>query len=302
MEAPGLVVTNSLSAGPLFVFFSGLINFFFGESIIASVIITTVLVFLQALILNTVLQRNNSLTSNTYLPGILYVLIMSVNVNFLFLSPALFANTFLLLAVDKILTHLKYRGTEENILSSGFLLGLSGLSYTPYFMLLIFAIIIYMIYSSTLVRRYFLMTYGFIFSFLIFWVYYLAFQQGSVFLSEYFSQLWHINSVEAGIGNNMLLTMGLPMLLALLSGAKSFSGSGLTNHQILTQRMMLWLLIIGLVILRVDQNFGGASMLALVIPVTFFNTQFFITREKRWVAEVFLWIVFISALALMFWP
>jgi len=302
IETPGQVITNSLSAGPLFIFFSGLINFVLGGSAIASVIITAVLVFLQALILNTVLQRNNSLIDNTYLPGILYVFILSLNADFLFLSPILLANTFLLLAIDKILTHLKYRGTEENILSTGFLLGLSALCYIPYFTLLVFAILIYIIYSSTLVRRYFLMTYGFIFSFSIFWIYYLAFGEGGVFIEGYFTQLWNYNTVETGELQQMLITMGLPALLTILSGAKSFSSGGLTNHQMLTQRMMLWLLIVGLVVLRLDQNFAGASMLGLVIPITFFTAQFFITREKKWVAELFFWIVFIGALALMFSP
>ena len=301
-ENPGTVISNSISAGPLYVFFYGLLTFLFNSSVLVSVVVSTILVFIQALIFNSTLQRNAAFEENTYLPGILYALIMSSHQEFLNLSPALMANTFLLLATDKILVHLKFRGSEENILTTGFLLGLAALCYAPYFILLIFAIVIYVIYSGTLVRRYFLMAYGFVFSFLIFWIYYLYFGQGGVFLGDYFSDLFQINEVEGGVVNKMLLIFGLPLFLSVLSGAQSFQGAGLTNHQILIQRMMLWMLIFVLVILRLDNQMTLLTAQTMAIPLTFFSTQFLLSRGKRWVGEVVFLLLAISAITFLFMP
>ena len=299
-ENAGEVISNSISAGPLYVFFYGLLTLLFNNSVLVSVVVSTVLVFIQAVILNSTLQRNAAFEDNTYLPGILYAIILSSSQDFLYLSPALMANTFLLLATDKILIHLKFRGSEENILTTGFLLGLGALCYAPYSIFLIFAILIYVVYSGTLVRRYFLMAYGFVFSFLIFWIYYLAFEQGGAFIENYFAHLFQLNEIDGEIINKMLLVFGLPLLLSVLSGAQSFQGAGLTNHQILIQRMMLWMLIFALVILRLDNQLTLLSAETIAIPITFFTTQFLLTRGKRWVAEAVFLLLVISSIALLF--
>ncbi|KYG81424.1 hypothetical protein MB14_12575 [Roseivirga ehrenbergii] len=299
-ENPGTVISNSISAGPLYTFFYGLITFLFNSSVVAPVVISTILVFIQAVIFNTTLQRNAAFEDNTYLPGILYAIILSSSQELLYLSPALMANTFLLLATDKILIHLKFRGSEENILTTGFLLGLSALCYTPYSIFLIFTILIYVVYSGTLVRRYFLMAYGFIFSFLVFWIYYLCFQQGAAFIGDYFSGLFRINELDGTVLNNILLIFGLPLFLTVLSGAQSFQGAGLTNHQILIQRMMLWMLIFALVTLRLDNQLTLLSAETIAIPMTFFTTQFLLTRGKRWVAEVVFLLLAISSITFLF--
>ncbi|WP_323755367.1 hypothetical protein [Roseivirga sp.] len=301
-ENPGMIISNSISAGPLYVFFYGLLTFLFNSSVLVSVVVSTILVFIQALIFNSTLQRNAAFEENTYLPGILYALILSSNQEFLFLSPALMANTFLLLAMDKILVHLKFRGSEENILTTGFLLGLGALCYAPYFIFLIFAIIIYVIYSGTLVRRYFLMTYGFVFSFLIFWIYYLYSGQGGVFLGDYFSGLFQINEMDSGVINELLLIFGLPLFLSVLSGAQSFQGVGLINHQILIQRMMLWMLIFAFVIFRLDNQLTLLTAQTIIIPLTFFSTQFLLTRGKRWVAEIVFFLLVVSSITFLFTP
>lgn len=299
-ENPGTVISNSISAGPLYTFFSGLLVLLFNSSVVASVVVSAILIFIQAVIFNTTLQRNAAFEDNTYLPGILYAIILSSSKEFLYLNPALMANTFLLLATDKILIHLKFRGSEENILTTGFLLGLGALCYAPYSIFLIFTILIYVVYSGTLVRRYFLMTYGFIFSFLIFWIYYLCFQQGAAFIGNYFSGLFRINDVDGTVLNNILLIFGLPLFLTVLSGAQSFQGAGLTNHQILIQRMMLWMLIFALVILRLDNQMTLLTVQTLAIPLTFFSSQFLLTRAKRWVADLVFLFLATSSIIFLF--
>jgi hypothetical protein len=287
-------------AGPLFVFFYGILTLLFDNTYIISSILAAILVFFQALIFNTTLQKNAAFQENNFLAGFLFVVFASASPGFLFLSPILLANTFLLLALDKVLTHLKYRGSEENILTTGFLIGLASLSFAPYFWLVPLVIIIYIMYSSTLVRRYFLMTYGFIFSLLLFWFYYLTAQQGGEFLVGYFELAFSTHLLEPEVLNHLALIFGLPMLFSILSAAQGFQGLGFTNHQILTQRTMLWALIFGLVMIWMTPSTDQVNGLPLIIPLTFFTSQFLITRSKKWVGEVLFLVLIIASLAIQY--
>lgn len=297
---PVVPLYSENGAGPLFVFFYGILTFLFNNTYILSSILAAILVFFQAFILNTTLQKNAAFQENNFLPGFLFVVFASASSEFLFLSPILLANTFLLLALDKVLIHLKFRGSEENILTTGFLIGLAALSYAPYFWLVPLVILIYIMYSSTLVRRYFLMTYGFIFSLLVFWIYYLTSQNGGAFLGGYFELVFSTHLVEPIALKNLALIFGLPTLFSVLSVAQGFQGLGFTNHQILTQRTMLWLLIFGLIMIWMTPSSGSFNALALIIPLTFFTSQFLITRSKKWVGEALFLALIITSLVIQF--
>lgn len=287
-------------AGPLFTFFYGLLTFLFDSTYTISAILAAILIFVQAFILNTTLQRNAAFQETNFLPGFLYVVLASASEEFIFLSPVLLATTFLLLALDKILTHLKYRGSEENILTTGFLIGLAALSYAPYFWLVPLVILIYIMYSSTLVRRYFLMTYGFIFSLLIFWIYYLLWKQGGTFVSGYFELAFSTHFAEPAILSKLALVFGLPILCSLLALAQGFQGLGFTNHQILTQRTMLWFLIFGFVMIWMSPSAQVVNAITIIIPLTFFTSQFLITRGKKWVGESIFLLLIVVALTIRF--
>jgi hypothetical protein len=297
---PANFTFNNLSAGPLFYFFYGLLTFLLEDPFYLSFGLASVLVFIQAFIFNVVLQKNAAFEENNFLPGFLYVVFATSQTDFLFLSPVLIANTFLLLALDKIFVHLKFRGSEENILTTGFLIGLAAFCYTSYFWLLLFAMIIYFLYSSTLVRRYFLMVYGFVFSFVLFWIFYLAFKEGLSFFVTYFDMVFDSTLLSLESLYGVIIVMGLPVLISLFSASQGFQGLGFTNHQVLIQRTMLWTFVFSIVMFWLSPTLYQLSAFTLVIPMTFFTSQFLITRTKKWVAESLFWLLIIGSLSVRY--
>ncbi|MFT6055037.1 MAG: hypothetical protein ACJAS3_001788 [Roseivirga sp.] len=297
---PEILAFNNLSAGPLFSFFYGLLTLLVEDTFYVSLVLAAVLVFIQALIFNAIIQRNAAFQENNFLPGFLFALFTTAHVDFLFLSPVLIANTFLLLAMDKILTHLKYRGSEENILSTGFLIGLAALCYTSYFWLLLLCIIVYSFYSSTLVRRYFLMTYGFIFSFVLFWIYYLAMEEGQLFFNAYFGMAFDTTLLNIESLNEVMLVLGIPILCSLFSAAQGFQGLGFTNHQVLIQRTMLWIFVFSIFMFWLSPAFYELNAMTIIIPLTFFSSQFLITRNKSWVAESLFWLLVLTSISIQY--
>lgn len=297
---PEIFSFNTLSAGPLFSFFYGSLTFLFEDTFYVSFLLATALIFIQAMVFNIILQKNAAFEESNFLPGFLYVVFASAHVDFLFLSPVLVANTFLLLALDKIFIHLKFRGTEENILTTGFLIGLSALSYTSYFWLLLLCIIIYVFYSSTLVRRYLLMAYGFLFSFVLFWIFYLAMAEGQSFIVAYFSMALDSTLLNIESLNGIMLVFGIPALITLLSAAQGFQGLGLTNHQVLIQRTMLWIFVFSIAMFWFSPDSYELVSMTAIIPLTFFTSQFLITRKRNWVGEALFWLLIISAMSIQY--
>ena len=129
------LIYNSLwdFTGPLAVFVYQFIDFIFGRSAFVYHILSIVLVFYQATILNISLVRRGIYNESSYVPSVLYVIFMSMNFDFLTLSPALMANSFLILAVTRLFSLNDRRGFDQEIFMIGIYLGIASMIYLPAF-------------------------------------------------------------------------------------------------------------------------------------------------------------------------
>lgn len=306
----GLAINNgaffagdlSTNAGPLYYYLYAVITFLTPDSAILSTVMAGALIMIQAFLLNAILIRSAALNDNTYLPAIIYAFLLSASPEFLFLSPELLSITFVLLGLNFLFTHLKYRGTEENIISTGFMFGIAALFAKPAFILLLFIFLVYLLYSSTLTRRYFLMAFGFFLPFIFAWIYFLWNDLGTEFWSNYFSDVLHFSSRQLIPRTNLLVWVGLPALLALITAAQNFTGIGMTNNQIQIQRSMLWLAIFGIVLYLISANGSFSELIWLMPVITYFITMFLNSVQKPWMGELFLHLLLWGSLYLLLTP
>ena len=278
-----LMVTN---AGPLYAYFYGLITYLSPESFYISAALSAVFIMVQAFVLNTILIRLAAFNENTYLPAIVYAVLMSATPEFMMLSPEMVAITFVLIGLNYLLTHLKYRGTEENILSTGFTFGLAALFAKPAFLYLLFILLIYLLYSSTLNRRYVLVGFGFLMPLILVWLFFLWNDKGADFMIAYFGQLIHIDSREIIPRVSLFALVAFPLFLTLISAAQNFTGVGMTNNQIHIQRTLLWLGIFGVVFYLISGNSSYSELIWLMPTATYFITMLLGAMEKKWLAEL----------------
>lgn len=274
------------NAGPLFYYLYALITYLSTDTATISVILGAIFVMIQAFLLNAIIIRSAALNDNTYLPAIVYAVLLSSSPELLFLSPEMLSITFVLLGLNFLFTHLKFRGTEENIISTGFMFGIAALFAKPAFLLLIFMFLVYLLYSNTLTRRYFLMAFGFFLPFIFVWIYFLWNGAGSEFWMVYFTDLIRFSSRQLITPPMLLIWIGIPSLMALITAAQNFTGIGMTNNQIQIQRSMLWLAIFGLVLYLVSAN-GSFSELIWVLPViSYFISMLLISVQKHMIGEL----------------
>ncbi len=103
-------------------------------------IISTLLVFVQAAIINRLFIRQSMLGDINLFPGLSYILLTAMHPSFIGLSSVLIATTALLFALGYLYDILKKDRQEETRFMIGWWLSITGLLYTPFIFLVFFGI------------------------------------------------------------------------------------------------------------------------------------------------------------------
>ena len=102
-------------------------------------ILAMIFVFIQAVIINFLVGKQKMTEEITLLPGVFFILFSSFSPQFFDLSPQMFGNFFLILALNEIFgTYNKY-SCADSIFNIGFFIGLASLFYFSYSIMLLLA-------------------------------------------------------------------------------------------------------------------------------------------------------------------
>ena len=278
-----LLATNPEGNGPLGIWIVELIrSTTFAE--LLSVSIAAILVLLNGVQLNSLLIRNSSLSENTYVPAAFFVFFMSSSADFYYFSPALLSSSFIILSLNYLFYHIKYRGTEENIISTGFGIGMAGLIYTPFLWLYLFILLAYLIYSNTIRRRYFLMTWGSLLPLIAYWLFYFWNDRGLEALNFLGNQLTAIEAIKVS-PKKLGFTLGFGLLIGMMGFGSSFAAQGKTNHQIAMQRAMSWNALFAIVIAVLYAGKVLENEILIIPSLAYFATQLVLNIERKWLRE-----------------
>jgi hypothetical protein len=89
------------------------------------------LVIGEAFLLNYLVNENEMLTKQTWLPALFYILFMSNNPDMLLLHPLLFSNLYILLAMHKLLSAYRKDNAFSQSFDAGMLIAIATLFYYP---------------------------------------------------------------------------------------------------------------------------------------------------------------------------
>jgi len=133
-------------------------------------ILTTFLVFIQAAMINRLYIRQSMLGEINLFPGLCYIILTALHPSFISLTSLLLANTTLLIALAYLFDILKKDRQEETRFMAGWWLAVSGLLYTPYFMLLLFGILAMSMLKNLKIKDVFQYLTGYLSPFFIGWM------------------------------------------------------------------------------------------------------------------------------------
>ena len=133
-------------------------------------ILSTFIVFVQAVIINRLFIRQNMIGEINLFPGLSYILLTALHPSFIGMSSVLLANTTLLIALMYLFDILKKEKQEETRFVAGWWLAVSGLLFTPYILLVLFGLIAMSILKTLKIKDIFQYLTGYISPFLIGWM------------------------------------------------------------------------------------------------------------------------------------
>ena len=272
---------------PLSALTYGLIDLIVGRSQLAYVVVATLLVTYQCSVFNGFLLDTKAYNENTFIPALVYGLLVSCFFDFFTLSPALLSFTWVLLAIRVIAYQVDNPLQDVNVLTSGLFLGVATLFYLPSVVFLLSALIAFILFANLTLRQYLLLIYGgclpIVFVALIF--YWLDGFQPFVqqFLLSYFNM-----APTQYMGVFSLIFIGfVPFIFFLVALFRVIQESiRYNNHQTRLQQVMLSMLGGGLLILVLDKERSAHHLLFIVPPLAFYITHYLLIIERIILAEL----------------
>lgn len=155
----------------------------FGNGYVAAGIISILIVFLQAILLNTLVNKYRLFREVTLFPGLFYILIVSAVQDFLPLSSILLGNTFLILAIYNLLSIFKAKKCADGIFNTGFWIGTAALFYNAFTFFLFLGLIGLFVLRTFKLKEVLMLFSGYVLPFIFASTYY--------FWNDQFAEYWN---------------------------------------------------------------------------------------------------------------
>jgi len=218
-------------------------------------ILGLLLVIIQAVLFNYSLIQYKAYNQNTYVPSLIYVILMMGMEDYITLSPQLMGLTFVILSIALTIRLIEGRKrSEEDFLKIGLYTGLSVLFYPLYVFLFLPILIALLFFTNTVIRRYLLLAFGLTLPLFLTWLKYFWHNQ----LTEFYYNLNYliipgndgaIISWQSHIA--IIVIPGIYLGYALLRIAQS---TAFINYQVRLQKYYFLYVIFGILIILLDYH------------------------------------------------
>jgi hypothetical protein len=261
-------------------------------------LLAVILVIGEAFLLNHIVNENEVLSKQSYLPAFFYILLISNNNAMLAMHPLLPANLFMLFAINRLLTSYRKDAAFSHAFDAGLLISIATLFYFPYivfFPLLGAAFIILRPFNW---REWFISFLGVLIPY--------AFASVVYFWKEELDYLWYDKMLFSLVREHKivklpsefyaLMIIGWGILLFALGRLVTTVGGGpqKTKKGIV---LMVWFFIFSGLAILLAPEISTKYFSSLAIPAAIFYSFYFMSLKKQWLAEL-LCLLFVVTLAL----
>ncbi|GAB2704597.1 hypothetical protein GCM10027037_32660 [Mucilaginibacter koreensis] len=261
----------------------------------ANVLVAALVVFIQAVLLNYLVNSNNLLGKPSFLPGLMYITVTGLFTDFLVLSPALICNFFLIWMMFKVINLYKAEDAKALSYDLGLLVAAGTLIYFPYIYLIISVWIAIAIFRPFDWRDYMASLIGFatVFFFLAVF-YYLNNQLNS------FYKIWlplgtkFPSTVKIDYYDYLVL---VPVLIILFLGTFKLQENFFRSYVLIRKvfQLLFFIFLIAGASFYVKSRFALSHFVLCAVPVAIFFSYYFLYAGKKWVYES-LYIILIAAI------
>lgn len=266
--------------GPLAAYSYKLVDLIMGRSWLGHQILATIIVMIQAGILNIILLRNGAYKENNYFPAFFYILAASAIPDAYSLSPQLMSLTFILLSLNNIFRRIDNEVQDELFLYAGLYLGIAMLFYLPavvYFVVLLSSLLLF---ASPATRRLMLFFYGLIVPLIIAFCYFYWYGAHWAFIDSFLLRgIFNARSFNIGI-IPLLISASLFLFLFVLTVLSVLSNGKYANFQTKIQQVMILTIGGGVLAMLVSVELGPSQLILFVPALSFFVSHYVLLLRK----------------------
>jgi hypothetical protein len=263
--------------------------------------VSVVLVFIQAMLINWFVNNIKLFPKITYVPGLLYVICASLFREYLFFTPVLIVNTFVVLIVIMMFSVYKKQKCFREIFDIGFMIGICSLIYFPSVSLLLLFFVSMGTLRPFIWREWALGIIGTFVPFFLAGTVYFWNNRLAKFLLATFESVYSEFNVEIvsgpeliWIGGEVLIMLGISIYLL----QNNFMKSPIQFRKFLT--LMLWSIVILVFSSLFLSKLTLSHFLILSPPLSIILSYFFLSFRKWYIPEAFFWVLFLSVLTFQY--
>ncbi len=267
----------------------------FGKDGVALKVIAIFLIIFQAIQINRMVSLNRLTTQSSLFPGLFYILLISLSLDFLPLYPFIIGNTFLITMFMDVFRQSRNLELPLRMFNVGFWAGLASLCYWPYIVFLIMGCLgvihLRTFRSSDLTRALIGCVVPYIFAGTVL---YLNDSLGALFFNHFDAfDLFDFQRPADWKGYVLLGIFTISSLIALT--ASRGMGIGLNIHVRKKISVLVLSLICALVLILLVHSADVTSLLFTAVPLSVLLGSIFLSLEKQ-LAEILHFILFFTAL------
>ncbi len=263
-----------------------------------NVLVAGALAFIQALLLNHLVNHFNLLGKPTFLPALMYITLSGLYKPFLVLSPPLICNFFLIWMLFKLIDFYKSKDSKSSAFDLGMIVAVGSLIYLPFIFFFLAIWIALVIFKPFNWREWATGVIGYITIFFFLAVYY--FLAGKL---NRFAGIWQPlaskfpNNIAISHYNYFLL---IPIVLILALYFITLQQNYYKSYiQIRKSFQLLFVIfLISLLSFCIRAAFQLSHFLLCAVPVAVFYAYYFLHARRRWFYET-LYLLFAAIIVYM---
>lgn len=236
-------------------------------SALVTISIATVLVFIQAILLILITNKHKLFGDENLLSGLFYIIITSISIYFMGLSPALLANTFLILALMDLFQIYKIKEPATHHFQAGFWIALASLFYGVFSVFFLFGFIAIIIMRTAEIRIFLQYLSGFLVPYFLMFTYFFA-QKKLAFFSQKILEPFGLFELTP-LATKDFYTLGIFLVLLLLvffNYGTFIQRKGMKNQKIISLLYIFLLISIGSIFIQSPIQIE--YLLSLAIPLS----------------------------------
>ncbi len=268
--------------------------------------ISFVLIFIEALLINYIIEKNEIIDTTTYLPALVYIVLMSLQPEMFSLHPIVIANLFILLALHKLMQTYRKEKAYAETFDTGLYISLACLFYIPTLVFIILLWIGLLIIRPFIWREWVISLIGITLPWVYLIFYYFWKEKLDVLQYEalYYTLIVpskSFSTLDLSISNYFqLLVLSITFVFTASRFLRDYSKGTVRLRSNLSLLVYFFIFSIISIIFAPEYTISYLSFLS--IPYSILFSSYLLFSKKEWVAELLFSLLIISVFINQFIP